>query len=85
MAFSSFLSPVRRIGRGFVLPAEQIRQFAAAGIDAPVHTALDLGAGTLWWSYWLADQFGAAVFAVDPYYRDSPEPIEAAYEGRVRL
>ena len=85
MSFSSFLSSARRIGRKLILPSDQIKDYISECVGETVHTALDLGSGTLYWSYWLADSFGGKVAAVDPYYRSFPEKIASVYAQRIQL
>ena len=61
--FSDHLAKLRALGRKVVLPSEKIKELVTANI--PSHdfngNIVDLGAGTMYWSKWLSENFNSDV------------------------
>ncbi|MDR2478149.1 MAG: hypothetical protein LBD48_02415 [Treponema sp.] len=75
MAFTDFLSSLRRFGRNIVLPVDGIKAICKNSLKGiPIETVLDFGSGTLFWSDWFIHEFKSAVYAVDTCYNTMAMP-----------
>lgn len=60
---------LRYYGRQLIQPVEKIKQLCRENIEpAGVHSIVDFGSGTLFWSEWLAAEYQCDVYAVDIQY-----------------
>jgi hypothetical protein len=63
------LYKIRYYGREIVLPSKEIRRVVKGALAGRSFSSItDLGAGTLWWSKWLAETFDIPVKACDTLY-----------------
>lgn len=74
MAFSNTLSQLRMLGRRIVLPSGKIKKILLDTLKPTQNDCiLDLGAGTLYWSKWLYENYRIPILAVDTYYKEASE------------
>lgn len=72
MGFKRNLGSLRETGRKLVLPVERIKWTVAETLfnknkNEKISTAVDIGAGTLYWSKWLS-RYINKIYAVDIVY-----------------
>lgn len=70
MGFQTNLGKLRETGRKIVLPAERIKWIITEELlneKTRITTAIDIGAGTLYWSKWLSHWI-SKIYAVDVVY-----------------
>lgn len=86
MGFENNMGFVRRTGRKIVLPTETIKRkletllFQNNKDKNKIHTVIDIGSGTLYWSEWLS-QYVDKVYAVDLVYPAEEQKRKSARGG----
>ncbi len=74
MGFAEYNGKIRELGRAILLPTKKIKQIVVDSIAFDkIVQCVDFGAGTMYWSKWLA-RLCKSVIAVDVIYDDSTKP-----------